>query len=221
MLIYVPDKYASDIRGIEDLFEEKKQPLREKSQRKIATDGEEEYSSAKYFDVLGSINRSEYDVAIIDKGMASGRMKMPFVFTEEIADIVEDICSPKFSDGKNAKNIYHWMCENLKFGFRYLGETEYRNSSEVLDTGEGVCGETAALYNVMARSVGINSSFVRVDVDYRGRHVNHACSMIDMKGEHGPTTLVDVTYNEYDVNHKEITPWDDAEAFKYFTMINK
>tara|TARA_Y100000310_G_scaffold343547_1_gene451738 strand:- start:1570 stop:2163 length:594 start_codon:yes stop_codon:yes gene_type:complete len=159
------------------------------------------------------IREDEYELVLIDRGF---QYKMPFVLNNEILNTVKNVYQPGFTDKKNAKNIFDWVVRNIGYGKRKRGGQGYRNSLEVFNDGEGVCGEMSSLYLVMVRSVGIRGSYVDVKRDNRGMSVNHACAMIDVPGRNGGLTLVDPAYREYDVHHQKYEPLTDFEIYQSY-----
>lgn len=166
---------------------------------------------------VGGIRSDEYEIALIDKCFD---LKMPFVLNNGIVDVVERLVENRLDQRTSAKKIFNWMLSNISYGRRKLGNRGYRNSVEVFDDGEGVCGEMAMLYLVMIRAAGIRGSYAQVDVDRAGKSVNHACAMIDVEGDYGGITFVDPAYQTYDIRHKGVRPLTDFEIFKTFNTWN-
>ena len=164
-----------------------------------------------FFCVLDGIQEEEYAVAVLDKGLA---LKLPFVLTKDIVTVVRETCDPYKPSKENAVALYEWLCENITYGKKKRGDKGYRNSSETFCDREGVCGEMSMLYLAMVRSIGIRGSYAEVDVDYNQEHVHHACAMIDLEGNHGPTTLVDPVYQQYDLQHLTFTPLTDKQLLR-------
>lgn len=71
------------------------------------------------------------------------------------------------------------------------------------------CQEYARLYVAMARAVGIQAFFVRVDEDFKGRAVLHACAGIFVDGN---ALLIDPTYRWFGVPHETVEFLDDLQA---------
>jgi len=166
---------------------------------------------------MESIRSDEYEIALIDKCFD---LKMPFILNKGIVDVVEGLVENKLDRRTSAKKIFNWMVSNISYGRRKLGNRGYRNSVEVFDDCEGVCGEMAMLYLVMIRTAGIRGSYAHVDVDQTGKAVNHACAMIDVEGAYGGITFVDPAYKTYDIRHKTVKPLTDFEIFKTFNQWN-
>jgi len=162
---------------------------------------------------LEAIRTEEYNIALLDVGFLR---KIPFVLNGDIVRVVKEVYDASVDAGSNAFNFFKWVVGNITYGERKRGKKGYRNSVEVFEDREGVCGEMSVLYLAMVRAIGIRGSYVHVDVDYKGKNVNHACAMLDLKGREGFNILVDPAYREYDIRHRSFTPLTDFEAYKYF-----
>jgi len=158
------------------------------------------------------VRTDEYCFSLMDDSFLSS---LPFVVTPEITDLVHDLCSKIPSQKQKALQIYRWMRSSIGYGTQKQ-HNGYRNSIQVFNDQEGVCGEQTALYLTMARLVGIRGSYTRVYKDDKGEHVNHACALIDVPGQYGQRTLVDPAYSIYDVNHQSIEPLTDKELFRLY-----
>ncbi|MFT4327023.1 MAG: transglutaminase-like domain-containing protein, partial [Candidatus Woesearchaeota archaeon] len=90
-----------------------------------------------------------------------------------------------------AKEIFSYLSKNIRYGQEKQVHRGYRNAEEVLKLGEGVCGEMSYVYVVAARLSGLTCTYMHVDIDYQGKHVNHACA-----GVYAPNLIqVDIAYN--------------------------
>jgi len=167
---------------------------------------------------LSRINEKEYHIGIFDTSLYTKNHKIPFILTNEIAAIVESVCSNTNNRKDIAERLFHWVTNNIEYG-ENKSKSPYRSSIEVFNDREGVCGEMSNLYLVMVRYAGINGSFAEVNVDYKGEKVNHACAMIDVPGKHFNFTLVDPAYKEYDIKHLKFKPFTDLKLVKHFNSI--
>jgi len=155
---------------------------------------------------------SDYNVVISDETLNN-----PFIINSELVSIIKDHTSSYQREDAKAKAIFNWIENNIKYGdlTRKYG---YQNTEEVMDNRMGLCGEMAFLYISMARSVGLKSSFVNVDRDFKGDRVKHACAMVHLrKGD----VLVDPAYHRFGVNHKKYKVWDDKEVVRYFNALRR
>jgi hypothetical protein len=167
-------------------------------------------------DSFSGIREDEYSIGIFDSGF---KLKFPFVLTNEIYDVVKDICdTDKYG---NVMAAYDWVVRNIKYGENKRGNKGYRNSIEVFNDREGVCGEMAALFITMVRCVGVRSSYVYVNEDFRGYKVDHACALVDLPGKYKPVTLIDLSCPLFDADHKGVTYYTDFEIFKIFNTLGK
>jgi len=155
------------------------------------------------------VREDEYEIALIDRGFAK---KMPFVINSEISSVVRDVCNPSFDRGMNARLLFEWVVNNVRYGTNKR-KGGYRNSVEVFRDREGVCGEMSMLYTTMVRSIGMRASYVKVDRDISDKEVSHACAMLDLKGRNGGFTLVDPAYGNCDIQHRSFRPLTDFEIF--------
>ena len=151
----------------------------------------------------------DYNVIITD-----ATIENPFLINGEIAGIVRRITENTISSDEKARAIYNWIVHNIDYG-KPQQRKGYISSDEVVKNRLGICAEMAFLYTAMARSVGLNSNFVSVDVDCYGKRVNHACSNIGI--ERG-LILVDPAYQAYDVKHRSFKIWSDNELMRHFIV---
>ncbi|MDO8480409.1 MAG: transglutaminase domain-containing protein [Nanoarchaeota archaeon] len=115
-----------------------------------------------------------------------------------------------------ARRIFDWMQQNIDYDEAFQQDKsfrEYATSLETLRRGKGVCGEQAFLYIAMARSVGLESGYVRVTRDYEDEKVHHGCASVNI--ERG-SILVDPAYHQFDINHYEYTFLNDSQTIKRF-----
>ena len=136
----------------------------------------------------------------------------PFVLSPSLVPLARKCGERSTSREGKAKAIYDWIERNIEYGRNNRG---YSNSREVLDDGRGVCGEMAFLYISMARSIGLESSYVSVDRDFRGKKVSHACAVVDT--ERGDV-YVDPAYHTYDIEHKQFEKLNDLEVLIRFNQ---
>lgn len=143
----------------------------------------------------------------------------PFVINEELISIALNITSGSHKDIKKHIAIFNWINQNISYdinsklladsGIRHV----YKTSLETYYTRTGNCAEMAFLYIVMARSCSLESSFVLVDVDYKGEEVCHACAMsLDV--------LIDLAYKRFKVNHREYRVLNDLQTSKLYYQFN-
>ena len=163
------------------------------------------------------IREDEYYVAILERGF---EYKFPFILNNKMRNIAQGICKNLPDNEAKSRRLFDWTVKNIKYGKQKRGREGYRNSIEVFETREGVCGEMATLYVTMARAVGIRSSYVNVIKDFKGTDVGHACAMIDIPGKFDRFSLVDPAYKSFDIAHKKFRPLSDFEIYETYKRWN-
>ena len=134
----------------------------------------------------------------------------PFQVTDAIVALALMLTSGQSKEYDKAFFLYEWIEKNIAYGDKKLKpKVGYRTAPEVLETEEGVCGEMAVLFIVMARCVSLKSNLAVVSVDHRGKKVDHACASVRTNGV---IRLADPAYHRFDVKHKKyrILPDNDA-----------
>lgn len=139
----------------------------------------------------------------------------PFQLNGVISDTAQKVVYGKKTDRAKAKAIFDWFLDSIKYGEskRRKHGKRYRTSAEVFIDSEGVCGEMAVLYVVMARSVGLRANYVSVRIDEHGQKVNHACATVEISGKN---VLVDPAYYTFDVKHGDFEILTDKTAVPHF-----
>lgn len=148
-----------------------------------------------------------YNVLISDATIDS-----PFTINGQLIGIVRSLVSRSQSREQKARKIYRWVENNIEYG-KIGGNEQYIDSSDVLKHKTGICAEMAFLYTAMARSVGLKSNFVSVEIDCYGKSVRHACSSVET--ERG-RILADPAYHQYDARHQKFKIWEDCEITNTF-----
>lgn len=134
----------------------------------------------------------------------------PFQVTDAIAALAQRLTSGQRKDYDKAFSIYEWIEQHIAYGDKKLApRVGYRTAPEVLETEEGVCGEMAVLFIVMARYVSLKSNLAVVSVDHQGKKVNHACASVRTDGV---TRLADPAYHRFDVQHLKYQILSDSDA---------
>ena len=155
-------------------------------------------------------NGGEYGVSLMDQSVLN-----PFVFDTRMYDEISDYIAPNMDEREISIAIFDWIQDNIKYhtGGRPDQGIGYKNAIEVFEDRTGNCGEMAFFYVSMARSKGLESNFVTVDVDNSGESVAHASAGVYLDGE---LILVDPAYNTYDIQHQEFEVHNDAEVMFNF-----
>ena len=108
------------------------------------------------------------------------------------------------------------MHTNIKYDYARLNTNkDYKNSEETLTSKKGLCGELGYLYVAMTRCCGLESQFVYVTKDYRGREVIHGCGGVYLENR---LVQVDPSYRKYDIKHQRIEPQNDLKAMIRFNQ---
>jgi len=153
---------------------------------------------------FGSGDNKTYSVIITDDP------HHPFQINDVIKENARTITRGATDDLAKAKAIFAWFEQNVDYGAQKRpGNLGYRTSNEVFTDREGVCGEMAVLYIVMARSVGLKANYVSVTRDNQGKDVVHACAAVYFGQE---PTFVDPAYHAFDVKHQKFAIKTDADA---------
>ncbi len=150
---------------------------------------------------------SEYRVIITDSYHDS-----PFLLNPTMLNGVHNYVKGKTTPNDKAHAIFNYMQNNINYG-KHRGMVGYRNSEEVQKQKQGVCGEMAYLYVILARSLGLKSNFVNVDVDNKGKKVHHACASVNLSGRN---ILVDPAYHGFDIKHRRYNIVNDRTAERLF-----
>lgn len=158
-------------------------------------------------------NNDAYSVIITDDP------NHPFQINDAIKNQAAMITRGAQDDLSKAKAIFNWFEQHINYGDKKRPhDVGYRNSKEVFTDLEGVCGEMAVLYVVMARSVGLKTNFVHVTVDSQGKAVQHACVVIYRGGE---VILADPSYHTFNAKHQEFAVKTDVEAVPLLKAFRK
>lgn len=149
--------------------------------------------------------REEYNILVNDESIEN-----PFIITSGLVKIIRKRVENCRSKQEKARAIFDWIQENIEYGTSKR-RNGYKNSKEVINDHEGVCGEMAFLYTTMARCCDLRSAYVSVRVDNRGEKVHHACSIVDVGDSNPIEILVDPAYHTYDIHHRKFKVLSDAE----------
>ena len=89
----------------------------------------------------------------------------------------------------------------------------YRNSKEVFEQKEGVCGEMTYTYITIARSLGLKAGYVSVAVDAEQQGASWLRIYVSLNSRE---VLVDIAYHAFDISHREYSKLSDREAIRQF-----
>lgn len=144
----------------------------------------------------------------------------PYDITSDIIDCTWSIVRGESAGSYDrATELYNWFVGNIKKDFGVMGEGlahyKVKSASETFVNRKGACIDFGFLYTAMARVAGIESYFVHVDEDYKGRTDAHACSGIYVKNSLG-LILVDPANGGFDVKHKRFRVLSDDQVKVYY-----
>jgi hypothetical protein len=163
-------------------------------------------------------NEPVLDVSKIDNGyrvlVNDESIQNPFIISSGLVKTIRRYTKNCNSQEETARAIFDWMQQNIQYGDSKR-KNGYKNSEEVINQGQGVCGEMAFLYITMARCCGLKSAYVSVEEDSRGKKVHHACAVVDVGYR---DLFVDPAYHSYDVNHQKFKVLTDAEVLVRFNQ---
>lgn len=140
-------------------------------------------------------------------------VEVPYQLTSEMFERAEATTIDCKTDEEKAKVLFDWLESEIEYGSSKRGLVGYRNSKEVFERKEGVCGEMAYTYITIARSLGLKAGYVSVAVDAYGSRVHHGCAYVSLNG---CDVLVDIAYHTFDISHQEYSKLSDREAIRQF-----
>jgi len=184
------------IGGVDDLFN---YPLLANLLASVSPDSEKKF---------GKISGGYAYIISEDKGH-------PFQINPLISQTAQKIVAGKTGDKAKSEALYDWFLATIIYGDkkRKSHKAGYRTAMEVFADREGVCGEMAVLYVVMARSVGLAANYVSVFTDCKGEDVKHACAAIKLGQKQ---VLIDPAYATFGIKHKKYKVLTDKEAVPHF-----
>jgi len=140
-------------------------------------------------------------------------VEVPYQLTPEMFERAEEKIKDCNTDEEKARVLFDWLESEIQYGTSTRGSIGYRNSTEVFDQKEGVCGEMTYTYITIARSLGLRAGYVSVTRDADGDEVQHGCSYVSLNGR---DVLVDLAYHTFDIHHLRYSKISDVKAIKKF-----
>jgi transglutaminase-like putative cysteine protease len=138
---------------------------------------------------------NEYSLSINDHSIIN-----PFSINSQLIDISKKISYIGKTKLHKALILFDSLDNYLEYDYRFSG---YNDSAiGTFNFKKGVCLDMAILYTTMARLMDISSYVVDVNVDFQGKKVNHACSLITIVNGLSRYYLVDIAYHQFNVKHK-------------------
>ncbi|MCX6744630.1 MAG: transglutaminase-like domain-containing protein [Candidatus Parcubacteria bacterium] len=142
----------------------------------------------------------------------------PFQANQAIVAAAQKIVAGEVFEADKARVLYDWFVKNIPFGTSgwKKHKKSMRNAVEIFEDKEGVCAEMTILYIVMARAVGLEANYARVEVINNGKVEKHACPVVKIKGKY---IYVDPGFQQFDAPHKGYTIMSDQEAVPHFKSL--
>jgi len=140
-----------------------------------------------------------------------------FEMSQPMKEIVETIkiCS---TNKTLCENIFNWIVKNIDYDTEH-SKQHYRTAMQTYDEKLGLCGELSVLYMSMLRAVNIDCNYCTVTKDINEKPVTHACVIID--NDDGSSTLSDVAYKAFQINHSEYRAISDEELMVKYDSWNQ
>lgn len=138
----------------------------------------------------------------------------PLASTPEMNRWAEKLVEGSQDDLERARRLFFGLRKRINLSGNPGGRTavevfrDWGTPSVKMD-----CEDFAILYVAMSRHVGLQSYYVLVNEDYRGRIVNHACAGVVMANK---ALLVDLAYGWFGVPHKLFEFENDQRLLAFY-----
>ncbi|MCG2612695.1 DUF4407 domain-containing protein [Terrimonas sp. NA20] len=139
----------------------------------------------------------------------------PFRIDAGMAAKAARICAGAKTEREIVHCLYTYLQANYPYDKDHDKVKKYRIAEEVERDKTGVCGEISALFIALSRYLGLRASYVYVQTDNTGQHVNHAC--VQVQYADGSTQLVDISYNTENIHHIHFEVLADEEVSRRFS----
>lgn len=134
-----------------------------------------------------------------------------YVDPQAVEPLVDTLVDDRMDDLQKADSIFDWVTSHIPYGYEEIvrKDRDYgmRTPSEVLEDGEGMCFEQAALFLSLAEAVGIDEHELYLIEDSDGVETDRYChfipALLDGRG----------VLHTYDVTGREkgsINPYPDG-----------
>ncbi len=102
----------------------------------------------------------------------------PFQVNQEIVQVANKIVAEQIFDEDKARALFDWCVKNIPYGTTgwKKHQRSMRHAKEIFEDKEGVCAEMAILYIAMARAVGLEANYARLQ--------GHACAAVKLNGKY-------------------------------------
>ncbi|MBP8302675.1 MAG: tetratricopeptide repeat protein [Phycisphaerae bacterium] len=140
----------------------------------------------------------------------------PLRFTPQMKAWAEELTKGASTDLDKAKALFDGLTRRVEASEGY----QTRAAEEVYAAWQKPaerfwCGDYTVLYVALARSAGLKAFFTRVDNDFNGQVVSHACAAVFADGK---VLLVDASSNWFGVPHRRYHVMDDLGVAAYYLM---
>lgn len=139
-------------------------------------------------------------------------LNLPFTANSKMYSDVLRTISSKDNARTRASKIFEWVMQD-----DYVHDETLSDAEEVYTKKQGDCGELTYQFVTGARLAGLNADYVYVNLDDKGKTVNHACASVEINGER---ILVDPAYHKFDIKHQDYEVKSDSEAIQLFRQWN-
>jgi hypothetical protein len=153
-----------------------------------------------------ALQGNSYNICLLDNSVA-----LPTSINTKTIELVNETFFPIFNERERAEKIFQWVCGNIKYG-NLKSNVGYRNSLETINSKEGICGEMAYVYLILARATNIKSNYVSVRRDFQNKSVYHGCAGIFIPN----LILVDPAYRSFDIKHRKYEVLNDKQMISKF-----
>jgi hypothetical protein len=142
----------------------------------------------------------------------------PFQVNQEIVAVAQKIVEGLVFEEEKARALFDWFVLNIKFGTSgwKKHKKSMRHAKEIFEDREGVCAEMTILYIAMARAVGLEANYAKIEINNSGKIDRHACAAVKINDKY---IYVDSSYNQFDAKHQGYTIMTDQEAVPHFKSL--
>lgn len=143
----------------------------------------------------------------------------PFQINEAIMTAAKQIVAGQTTELGKARALFDWGVQNIPIGTSgwKRRKKSMRTAVEIFEDREGVCAEMTILYIVMARSVGLQANYARIEeIDSSGKVSKHASPVLNIDGKY---LYADIGFKQFDAKHQGYTIMTDQEAVPHFKKL--
>lgn len=107
-------------------------------------------------------------------------------YDEQISSIVNSLIKDDMSDFDKFKILHDFVVSYVDYDYSALDNIESINTANdpahVLETGWGVCGGYASLYEALCNEAGLNCEYVSGYADFLEKNTGHAWNAVTLEG---------------------------------------